>query len=151
MPYHRINTIFRFFKKYTKSYFNWVSQVGSFCGHEPVIDSPPKKNLYFLIELIEIYLPVPILCFSNERNEAPSPKYCSCKIPLYQGFFDFSKISIFGGLAPWFYVVFLWILRITKLESHNSKQMMVYEQITFLIKKHVFFHFCDLEQNRLFD
>ena len=44
--------------------------------------------LYFLIELIEIYLPIPIVCFSNERNEAPSPKYCSCKVSLYQGFFE---------------------------------------------------------------
>ena len=104
----------------------------------------PQKNncLYFLIELIEIYLPVPKVCFSKERNEAPSPKYCSCKIPLYQCFFEFSKISIFGGLTPSFYVVFLWRLRITRLESHNSKQMMVYEQITFFIKKQNFSKLC---------
>ena len=62
--------------------------------------------LFFLIELIEIYLPVPIIYFSNERNEAPSPKYCSCKIPLYQGFFEFSKISIFGLLTIASYGVF---------------------------------------------
>ena len=58
---------------------------------------PPKNNfLYFLIELVEIYLPVPIVCFSNEKNEAPSPKYCSCKIPLYQGFFGIFENLDFG-------------------------------------------------------
>ena len=30
---------------------------------------------------------------------------------------------------------FLWRFRKTALESHNSKQMMVYEQITFFYKK----------------
>ena len=33
---------------------------------------------------------------------------------------------------------FLWRFRKTKLESHNSKQMMVYEQITFFIKNRFF-------------
>ena len=36
---------------------------------------------------------------------------------------------------------FLWRLRITKLESHSSKQMMVYEQITFFIKNRNFSKF----------
>ena len=36
---------------------------------------------------------------------------------------------------------FLWRLRITKLESHSSKQMMVYEQITFFIKNQNFSKF----------
>ena len=76
-----------------------------------------KKKLYFLTELIEIYLPVPIVCFSNERNEAPQPKYCSCKIPLYQGFFEFSKISIFGGLTPSFMQFFM---EISKNETRKS-------------------------------
>ena len=88
--------------------------------------------------------------FSNERHEAPSPKYCSCKIRLYQGFFEFSKISIVGGLTPSFYVVFLWRLRITRLESHNSKQMMVYEQITFFIKN-LNFPIVFGSKNRIFD
>ena len=36
---------------------------------------------------------------------------------------------------------FLWRLRITRLESHSSKQMMVYEQITFFIKNRNFSKF----------
>ena len=124
-----LTTIFDFFKKYTKAYFIWVSQVGRFWGHEPVIDSRKTNVLYFLIELIEIYLPVPIFCFSNERNEAPSPKYCSCKIPLYQGIFENLD---FWRFDPMILCSFLWRLRITRLESHNSKQMVVYEQITCL-------------------
>ena len=95
-----------------------------------------KNNfLYFLIELIEIYLPVPIVCFSNERNEAPSPKYCSCKIPLYQGIFENLD---FWRCGPMILCIFLRRLRITRLGSHNSKQMMVYEQITFFIKNRNF-------------
>ena len=39
---------------------------------------------------------------------------------------------------------FLWRLRITRLESHKSKQMMVYEQITFLIKNQHFSKKIDL-------
>ena len=94
---------------------------------------PKKKEI--LIELIEIYLPVPKVCFSNERNEAPSPKYCSCKIPLYQGIFENLD---FWRFDPIILCSFLWRFRKTKLESHNSKQMMVYEQITFFIKHRIF-------------
>merc|ERR1712110_294822 len=36
---------------------------------------------------------------------------------------------------------FLWRLRKTTLESHNSKQMVVYEQITFFIKNRSFSKF----------
>ena len=67
---------------------------------------PEKKNLYFLIELIEIYLPVPIVYFSNEKNEAPSPKYCSCKIPLYQGFFRNFRKSRFFDFWPLYPIQF---------------------------------------------
>ena len=68
----------------------------------------PEKNnfLYFLIELIEIYLPVPIVCFSNERNEAPSPKYCSCKIPLYQWFFWIFRKSRYLDFWPLYPIQF---------------------------------------------
>ena len=96
----------------------------------------PQKNnfLYFLIELIEIYLPVPKVCFSKKRNEAPSPKYCSCKIPLYQDF-----LGIFEHLDFWtFYHCILYsFLRGFSLWQRgidSTKQMMVYDQITFFNK-----------------
>ena len=38
----------------------------------------------------------------------------------------------FQRFEPIILCSFLWRFRKTKLESHNSKQMMVYEQITFL-------------------
>ena len=41
----------------------------------------------------------------------------------------------FQRFEPIILCSFLWRFRKTKLESHNSKQMMVYEQITFFIKK----------------
>ena len=40
----------------------------------------------------------------------------------------------FQRFDPMILCSFLWRFRKTKLESHNSKQMMVYEQITFFIK-----------------
>ena len=92
--------------------------------------APPNDFLYFLIELIEIYLPVPIVCFSDERNEAPSPKHCSCKIPLYQGFFEHLD---FWRFDPIILCSCLRKFRCTTLESHSSKQMTVYEQISLSI------------------
>ena len=40
----------------------------------------------------------------------------------------------FQRFDPMILCSFLWRFRKTKLESHNSKQMMVYEQITFVYK-----------------
>ena len=40
---------------------------------------------------------------------------------------------------------FLWGFRKTALESHNSKQMMVYEQITLFIKNRICSIFFDLK------
>ena len=45
----------------------------------------------------------------------------------------------FQRFEPIILCSFLWRFRKTKLESHNSKQMMVYEQITFFYKKSIFF------------
>ena len=94
-----------------------------------------KKNRYFLIELIEIYLPVPIVSFSIEKNEAPSPKYCSCKILLYQGIFENLDFWRFG---PMILCSCFWRFRWKTLENHRSKQMTVYKQITFFIKNQKF-------------
>ena len=44
---------------------------------------------------------------------------------------------------------FLWRIRKTALESHNSKQMMVYEQITFFIKIRIF-SICFLTSKSIF-
>ena len=44
----------------------------------------------------------------------------------------------FQRFEPIILCSFSWRLRKTTLESHNSKQMMVYEQITFFIKKRKF-------------
>ena len=45
------------------------------------------------------------------------------------------KIRRSKGLTPWFYVVLLRRFRWKTLESHNSKQMMVYEQIKFFLNQ----------------
>ena len=48
----------------------------------------------------------------------------------------------FQRFEPIILCSFLWRFRKTKLESHNSKQMMVYEQITFFIKIEIFQKMC---------
>ena len=63
----------------------------------------PHFFLYFLIELIEIYLPVPIIYFSNEKTRPHRRNTAHVKYPYIK---EFSKISIFEGLTPSFYVVF---------------------------------------------
>ena len=101
---------------------------------------PGKNNfLYFLIELIEIYLPVPIVYFSNERNEAPSPKYCSCKIPLYQGFFEIFENLDFWTFDHCILYSFLPGFSLWQRGIDSTKQMTVYDQITFFIKFSIFF------------
>ena len=57
------------------------------------------------------------------------------------GFFEFFDNLDFWRFDPMILCSFLWRLRIKALESHNSKQMMVYEQITFFIKKQIFSKF----------
>ena len=44
----------------------------------------------------------------------------------------------FQRFDPMILCSFLWRIRWTTLESHSSKQMMVYEQITFFIKSRIF-------------
>ena len=64
----------------------------------------PNKHimfLYFLIKLIETYLPVPIVCFSNEKTRPHHRTTAHVKYPYID---DVSEISIVGGLTPWFYV-----------------------------------------------
>ena len=111
---------------------------------------PEKKNLYFLIELIEIYLPVPIVYFSNEKYEAPSPKCCSCKISLYQGF-----LGIFENLDFWTFdhcilYSFLPGFSLWQRRIDSTKQMMVYDQITLFINISFFFYFFDVQKTWLF-
>ena len=62
--------------------------------------------LYFLIELIEIYLPIPIICFSNEKMRPHSRNTAHVKYPYIKDFSNFSKISILGLLTIVFYTVF---------------------------------------------
>ena len=59
-----------------------------------------KKISNFISTEIE-WRPINSVKISNERNEAPSPKYCSCKIPLLPHFEHLD----FEGLTPSFYVV----------------------------------------------
>ena len=47
----------------------------------------------------------------------------------------------FQRFDPMILCSFLWRIRWTTLESHSSKQMMVYEQITFFIKNLIFYNF----------
>ena len=61
------------------------------------------------------------------------------------------KIWRSKGLNPSYYVVFYGDFDVNHLESHNSKQMMVYEQITFFIKNRFFFKICFWIENRFFD
>ena len=58
----------------------------------------PKTNrfLYFLIELIEIYLPVPIVYFSNEKMRPHRRNTAHVKYPYIK---EFLNISIFGLLT----------------------------------------------------
>ena len=127
-PYHRTNNMFLFFKNILKRILYGSFNLAGFEGMNLSYTTEKNDFLYFLIELIEIYLPVPIVCFSNERNEAPSPKYCSCKIPLYQGIFENLDVWRFD---PIILCSLLWRIRWTTLENHSSEQMTVYEQITF--------------------
>ena len=99
----------------------------------------PKKNL---IELIEIYLPVPIVCFSNEKNEAPSPKYCSCKIPLYQWIFGFFENLDFWTFDHCILYSFLPGFSLWQRGIDSTKQMMVYDQITCFYNFFDFFTIC---------
>ena len=50
------------------------------------------------------------------------------------GFFEFSKISIFGGLTNVSYTVFLRGFSLWQRGIDSTKQIMVYDQITFFIK-----------------
>ena len=51
----------------------------------------------------------------------------------------------FQRFEPIILCSFLWRLRKTTLESHNSKQMTVYDQITFFIKHRIFVKICFFE------
>ena len=68
----------------------------------------PKKMrfIFFLIELIEIYLPVPIVYFSNEKMRPHRRNTAHVKYPYINDFWTFSKISIFGLLTIASYTVF---------------------------------------------
>ena len=55
----------------------------------------------------------------------------------------------FQRFEPIILCSFSWRFRKTKLEGHNSKQMMVYEQITFFIK-HRNFSICFLARKSIF-
>ena len=60
------------------------------------------------------------------------------KYPYINVFFRIFENLDFWKFDPIILCSFLWRLRITRLESHNSKQMMVYEQIT----KNLIYFFC---------
>ena len=57
----------------------------------------------------------------------------------------------FQRFEPIILCSFLWRFRKTKLESHNSKQMMVYEQITFFIINNRIVSIFFWIENRFFD
>ena len=57
----------------------------------------------------------------------------------------------FQRFDPMILCIFLWRIRWTTLESHSSKQIMVYKQITFFMKKHFFFIFWGGSKNRFLE
>ena len=55
------------------------------------------------------------------------------------GFFEFSKIAIFGGLTIVSYTVFYALFHCGNEDFFSKKQMMVYDQITFFDETGPFF------------